>query len=59
MFNCTNVRGHYGRGRHAVPEKGDAKARQILPTFVQSLIANLKHLNVKEDPSNLKTFVQS
>ena len=29
-FKCTNVRGHYGRGRHAVPKKGDAKVRQIL-----------------------------
>ena len=36
MLKCTNVRGHYGRGRHAVPEKGDAKAREILAT--------LKHL---------------
>ena len=36
MFECTNVRGHYGRGRHAVLEKGDAKARKMLAT--------LKHL---------------
>ena len=33
MYKC---KGHYGRGRHAVLEKGDAKAPKMLAT--------LKHL---------------
>ena len=36
-LKCLNV-WDYGRGRHAGPEKGDAKARQILATCICSKI---------------------